>query len=40
VSENFGYRQLNNLWRIRGWWQFLRKRQGWGEMTRKGFQRS
>jgi cellulose synthase/poly-beta-1,6-N-acetylglucosamine synthase-like glycosyltransferase len=40
VAENFGYRQLNNLWRIRGWWQFLRKRQGWGEMTRKGFQRS
>jgi cellulose synthase/poly-beta-1,6-N-acetylglucosamine synthase-like glycosyltransferase len=40
VLENFGYRQLNNLWRVRGWWQFLRKRQGWGEMKRKGFQRS
>jgi cellulose synthase/poly-beta-1,6-N-acetylglucosamine synthase-like glycosyltransferase len=37
VLENFGYRQLSNLWRIRGWWQFLRRQQGWGQMTRKGF---
>jgi cellulose synthase/poly-beta-1,6-N-acetylglucosamine synthase-like glycosyltransferase len=37
VAENFGYRQLANLWRLRGWWQFLRKQQGWGTMTRKGF---
>lgn len=39
VVENFGYRQLNNLWRIKGYWQFLRRQEGWGEMTRKGFQR-
>ncbi|QNM84131.1 glycosyltransferase family 2 protein [Sphingomonas sabuli] len=37
VAENFGFRQLANLWRLRGWWQFLRKKQGWGKMTRKGF---
>ena len=37
VVENFGYRQLSNIWRIRGWWQFLRGQQGWGTMTRKGF---
>jgi cellulose synthase/poly-beta-1,6-N-acetylglucosamine synthase-like glycosyltransferase len=37
VIENFGYRQLANLWRLRGWWQFLRKQEGWGTMTRKGF---
>lgn len=37
VVENFGYRQLSNLWRLRGWWQFLRKEQAWGAMTRKGF---
>jgi hypothetical protein len=37
VAENFGYRQIANAWRIRGWWQFLRKQQGWGQMTRKGF---
>ena len=37
VIENFGYRQLANVWRLRGFWQFLRKQQGWGQMTRKGF---
>lgn len=31
VAENFGYRQLNNFWRIGGWWQFLRKVQHWNE---------
>jgi hypothetical protein len=38
IAENFGYRQLSNVWRVRGFWQFLRKQQGWGQMTRKGFQ--
>ncbi|MEQ9316621.1 MAG: glycosyltransferase [Henriciella sp.] len=37
ILENFGYRQLNNVWRIRGFWQFLRGNKDWGEMTRKGF---
>ena len=37
VIENFGYRQLSNVWRLQGWWQFMRKQQGWGTMTRKGF---
>jgi cellulose synthase/poly-beta-1,6-N-acetylglucosamine synthase-like glycosyltransferase len=37
VLENFGYRQLNNVWRLRGVWQFLRRSQSWGAMTRKGF---
>jgi hypothetical protein len=37
VIENFGYRQLNNVWRVIGWWEFLRKKKGWGTMTRKGF---
>jgi cellulose synthase/poly-beta-1,6-N-acetylglucosamine synthase-like glycosyltransferase len=36
VVENFGYRQLNNLWRIKGWWEYVRKRKDWGEMVRKG----
>lgn len=26
IIENFGYRQLNNIWRILGWWQFIRKK--------------
>lgn len=37
IIENFGYRQLNNWWRVVGWWEFMRKKQGWGEMKRKGF---
>lgn len=37
VIENLGYRQLSNVWRLKGWWQFLRREQGWGAMTRKGF---
>ena len=39
VLENFGYRQLNIWWRIEGLWQFMRGKQGWGEMTRVGFGR-
>ncbi len=37
VLENFGYRQLNNFWRLRGVWQYLNRSQSWGTMTRKGF---
>jgi cellulose synthase/poly-beta-1,6-N-acetylglucosamine synthase-like glycosyltransferase len=36
IIENFGYRQLNNLWRIKGYWQYLRQDNNWGEMTRTG----
>ncbi|HEY0863889.1 MAG TPA: glycosyltransferase [Lacunisphaera sp.] len=36
VVENFGYRQLNFVWRIEGIWQFLRRKKGWGQMTRVG----
>jgi cellulose synthase/poly-beta-1,6-N-acetylglucosamine synthase-like glycosyltransferase len=39
IAENFGYRQLNVLWRIEGIGQFFRKQRGWGEMTRRGFGR-
>lgn len=37
VVENFGHGQVNNIWRLRGVWQYLRKSQSWGSMTRKGF---
>lgn len=37
VIENFGYRQLTTWWRLGGVIDFLRKKQGWGKMTRKGF---
>jgi len=39
ILENFGYRQINNFWRVKGWWQFLRSDQSWGEMTRTGLSR-
>jgi cellulose synthase/poly-beta-1,6-N-acetylglucosamine synthase-like glycosyltransferase len=40
IVENFGYRQLNNFWRLRGTWQFITKQHSWGAMTRKGFRTS
>jgi cellulose synthase/poly-beta-1,6-N-acetylglucosamine synthase-like glycosyltransferase len=37
VAENFGYRQLVDWWRLRGLWDVVRRRRGWGDMKRKGF---
>jgi arginine exporter protein ArgO len=37
VLEGFGYRQIATLWRVRGLVSVLRRKKGWGEMTRKGF---
>ena len=39
VIENFGYRQLNNIWRVLGLWRFLRGNGKWGEMERKAYKR-
>jgi cellulose synthase/poly-beta-1,6-N-acetylglucosamine synthase-like glycosyltransferase len=36
VAENFGYRQLQHVWRLEGIWQLVRKAE-WGAMERKGF---
>lgn len=39
VLENFGYRQMNVFWRLRGTWQWIRgKRGGWGGMQRKSME--
>src|SRR5262249_21005971 len=40
VLENFGYRQLNTIWRIVALARFLfsRRRGSWGAQARKGFQ--
>jgi cellulose synthase/poly-beta-1,6-N-acetylglucosamine synthase-like glycosyltransferase len=38
ILENFGYRQLHNFWRVRGWWHYLTSQNSWGEMPRLGFQ--
>ena len=37
ILENLGYRQLNQLWRLRGTVDWMKGAQSWGEMTRKGF---
>ena len=38
MLENFGYRQLNSIWRIRGFYQhFSGMTPTWGKMERKGF---
>jgi hypothetical protein len=36
--ENFGYRQLTAVWRVRGIVRFLRGRTEWGTMERRGFE--
>jgi cellulose synthase/poly-beta-1,6-N-acetylglucosamine synthase-like glycosyltransferase len=37
LIENFGYRQLNTLWRLTGLWRWLMQTEStWGTMTRKG----
>jgi hypothetical protein len=37
LLDNFGYRQLNTLWRVRGTVSAILGRKGWGKMPRKGF---
>ena len=37
VLENLGYRQMNNVWRLRGFWEYLRGHRHWGHMERAGF---
>ena len=37
ILENFGYRQLNTLWRAWAIVSFLRNNQSWGAMERQGF---
>ncbi len=40
ILENFGYRQLNNLWRIAGHLAHLRGVRGWGRRSRRAFVRA
>jgi cellulose synthase/poly-beta-1,6-N-acetylglucosamine synthase-like glycosyltransferase len=35
--ENFGYRQISNLWRLQGCWEYLWGKKGWGQMSRAPF---
>lgn len=36
VAENFGYRQLTVWWRLKGTFDWVRGKEGWGHMKRKG----
>lgn len=36
VAENFGYRQLTVWWRLRGTFDWLRGKDSWGHLQRKG----
>lgn len=38
ILENFGYRQLETWWRVTGVVDFMKRRQEWGAVTRKGFE--
>ena len=40
VLENFGYRQINTLWRALAIVSFVRRNTEWGAMERKGFDES
>lgn len=40
VLENFGYRQLVLLYRVRGFLKYLLGEKAWGRMTRQGFRES
>lgn len=40
VVENFGYRQINLVYRLRGVWKFLRKDTAWAAVPRVGFTRA
>ena len=35
--ENFGYRQMTVIWRLKGIWRYFRGRSDWGDMERVGF---
>jgi len=36
--DGLGYRPLTSLFRVQGTVDFLRKREGWGEMPRRGLE--
>jgi cellulose synthase/poly-beta-1,6-N-acetylglucosamine synthase-like glycosyltransferase len=40
IIENFGYRQINMWWRLRGMFDYARGKSGWGFMTRQEFGRT
>jgi hypothetical protein len=39
VLENFGYRQLADMWRLLGLVDVVRRKRAWGDMRRRGLAR-
>jgi cellulose synthase/poly-beta-1,6-N-acetylglucosamine synthase-like glycosyltransferase len=39
VLENFGYRQLLALFKVKAFWDFVRRKRHWGRMDRSGFKK-
>ncbi len=37
ILENFGYRQLLSIFKVKAFWDVLRRRRAWGKMDRTGF---
>jgi len=40
VLENFGFRQLLSLFKVKAFWDYLWRRKSWGRMEREGFRRA
>jgi hypothetical protein len=38
LFENIWFRQLVDIYRLRGVWDIARRRDGWGTMKRRGFE--
>jgi hypothetical protein len=39
VLENFGYRQILALFKVKAFWDFVRRKRQWGRMDRTGFKK-
>ena len=37
ILENFGYRQLLSIFKVKAFWDVIRRRRAWGRMDRTGF---
>ena len=37
ILENFGFRQVLTLFKVKAFWDFLRRKRAWGRMDRTGF---
>jgi len=37
ILENFGYRQILSVFKVKAFYDFVRRRRGWGDMKRRGF---